>query len=109
MLDLMIIHNYHSSMTIKQFNSDEQRVKIFKALAEVKRIEILRYLYHDKNKHTCGDIEESLGMNKSNRSYHLKILGEAGLIDVKRHGQYKFITINEDIFHELLPGFLATL
>jgi DNA-binding transcriptional ArsR family regulator len=92
-------------MTIKQFNPDEQLVKIFKALAEVKRIEILRYLYHDKNKHTCGDVEESLGMNKSNRSYHLKILQEADLIDLKRHGQYKFITIKEETFHEFLPGF----
>lgn len=35
-------------MTIKQKNSDEQRVKIFKALVEVKRIEIVRYLLHTK-------------------------------------------------------------
>lgn len=96
-------------MTIKQFNPDEKRVKIFKALAEVKRIEILRYLYHDNKKHTCGEIEQSLGMNKSNRSYHLKILLEADLIHVARHGQFKFITIKEDTFSEFLPGFLATL
>ncbi|MEH7051415.1 ArsR/SmtB family transcription factor [Bacillus pseudomycoides] len=96
-------------MTIKQLNSDEKRVKIFKALAEIKRIEILRYLYRDKNIHTCGDIEKSIGVNKSNHSYHLKILLEADLIDVKRHGQYKIITIKENIFHEFLPGFLATL
>lgn len=96
-------------MTFKQYNLDEQRVKILKALAEVKRIEILRYLYHDKNKHTCGDVEQSLGLNKSNRSYHLKILQEADLIDLERQGQFKFITIKEETFNEFLPGFLATL
>lgn len=95
-------------MTFKQ---DEKRVKIFKALAEVKRIEIIRYLYHDKNniKNSCGDIGESIGVNKSNASYHLKILAEADLIDVGRDGQHKFIKIREDTFQEFLPGFLATL
>lgn len=96
-------------MTIEQLNSDEQRVKIFKALSEIKRIEILRYLYCDKNIHTCGDIERSIGMNKSNHSYHVKILLEAGLVDVTRHGQHKVVTIKETTFHEFLPGFLATL
>ncbi|MBJ8053460.1 helix-turn-helix transcriptional regulator [Bacillus cereus] len=96
-------------MTIKQNNSDEQRVEIFKALAEVKRIEIVRYLFRNQNKHTCGGIESALGMNKSNRSYHLKILLEADLILVERQGQFKLITVKEEMFQEFLPGFLATL
>ncbi|MBM7644089.1 DNA-binding transcriptional ArsR family regulator [Scopulibacillus daqui] len=98
-------------MTIKQYNLDENRVKIFKALAEVKRIEIIRYLYHDENqtKNSCGDIGSAIGMNKSNVSYHLKILAEAGLIEAGRDGQQKFIKIKEDTFREFLPGFLATL
>jgi len=45
-------------------------VKIFKDLAEVKRIEIACYLFRNQNKHACGEIESALGMNKSNRSYH---------------------------------------
>lgn len=40
-------------MTIKPNNSDEKRVKIFKDLAGVKR-EIVRYLFHNQNKHNCG-------------------------------------------------------
>jgi len=98
-------------MTIKQLHSDERRVKIFKALAEVKRIEIIRYLHHQKNKdrNSCGDIGESIGTNKSNASYHLKILAEADLVDVGREGQHKLISIKEETFKEFLPGFLATL
>jgi len=84
-------------------------VKIFKDLAEVKRIEIACYLFRNQNKHACGEIESALGMNKSNRSYHLKILLEADLILVERQGQFKFITVNEEMFQEFSPGFLATL
>ncbi|MFC7391994.1 ArsR/SmtB family transcription factor [Scopulibacillus cellulosilyticus] len=98
-------------MTIKQSNLDEKRVKILKALSEVKRIEIIRYLYHEKNqiKNSCGDIGGAIGMNKSNVSYHLKILAEADLVGAGRDGQHKFIKIKEDTFKEFLPGFLATL
>lgn len=96
-------------MTIKQSNQDEKRAKIFKALSDVKRIEIIRHLYYVKTKNTCGDIGESVGLNKSNSSYHLKILQEAELINVLRDGQYKFIEIREDTFQQFLPGYLATL
>jgi len=35
-------------MTIKQKNLNEQRVKIFKVLTEMNRIEIVHYLLHAK-------------------------------------------------------------
>lgn len=62
-----------------------------------------------KIKNSCGEIGESIGMNKSNVSYHIKIMVEADLIDVGRDGQFKYIKIREDTFQEFLPGFLATL
>jgi len=96
-------------MTIKQNTSDDKRVKIFKALAEVKRIEIIRYLYHEKYKNSCGEIGEAIGMYKSNVSYHLKIMIEADLVVYGRDGQQKNITLKEETFQEFLPGFLATL
>ncbi|RNB80459.1 ArsR family transcriptional regulator [Brevibacillus nitrificans] len=96
-------------MTIKLINEDEKRVKIFKALADVKRIEIVRYLYQGKKNSTCGDIGSANGLNKSNTSYHLKILQEADLVDVVREGQCKIITLREETFQQFLPGYLATL
>ncbi|MFD6507136.1 hypothetical protein [Bacillus sp. NP247] len=42
-------------------------MKIVKALAEVKRIEIVRYLFHNKNKHTCREIETTLEMSLIDR------------------------------------------
>lgn len=98
-------------MTIKQYSlkDDEKRVKIFKALAEVKRIEMIRYLHHHRENNTCGSIGESMFMDKSNVSYHLKILYEADLVSVTRIGQNKISQLREDTFTEFLPGFLDRL
>lgn len=102
---------YNSFMMIKPNSStdDVKRVKIFKALAEVKRIEMIRYLYHHQDNNTCGSIGESMGMDKSNVSYHLKILHEADLVSVTRMGQNKCSSLREDTFTEFLPGFLDSL
>ncbi|MGG3470999.1 helix-turn-helix domain-containing protein [Neobacillus pocheonensis] len=47
---------------------------------------MLRFLYHHTSKPTCSEMTETLNLNKSNRSYHLKILQEADLIDLTRQG-----------------------
>jgi len=98
-------------MTIEQYSlkDDEKRAKIFKALAEVKRIEMVRYLHLHGENNTCGSIGESMGMDKSNVSYHLKILYEADLVSVIRNGQNKKGQLREDTFTEFLPGFLDSL
>lgn len=98
-------------MTIEQYllKNDEKRVKIFKALAEVKRIEMIRYLHLHRENNTCGSIGESMNMDKSNVSYHLKILYEADLVSVTRMGQNKISQLREDTFIEFLPGFLDRL
>ncbi|MGF7047262.1 DNA-binding transcriptional ArsR family regulator [Paenibacillus sp. DS2015] len=98
-------------MTIKLYSlkDDEKRAKIFKALAEVKRIEMIRYLHLHRDNNTCGSIAESIGMDKSNVSYHLKILYEADLVSVIRNGQNKMGHLREDTFTEYLPGFLDSI
>ncbi|MED5018741.1 metalloregulator ArsR/SmtB family transcription factor [Paenibacillus chibensis] len=96
-------------MTIKLSKNDEKRAKIFKALSEVKRIEIIRYLHHHRSCNTCGEVGEAMGMDKSNVSYHLKILYEADLIELYRKGQNKNSVLREDTFNEWMPGFLDSL
>lgn len=97
-------------MTIKLTSKDdEKRAKIFKALSEVKRIEMIRYLVRHPEHKTCGEVGESLGMDKSNVSYHLKILYEADLIHIYRRGQNKYGQLREDAFNAFLPGFLDSL
>ncbi|MCM3118712.1 metalloregulator ArsR/SmtB family transcription factor [Neobacillus sp. MER 74] len=94
-------------MTLEQ--NDTQRIKIFNALADEKRIAIIRLLYYGKNRPMCTDIGRSLGVSKSNGSYHLKILSEAELVKIDREGVIKYVSLNEETFTRYLPGFLATL
>lgn len=98
-------------MTIKQteIRKDEQRIKIFKALADEARLNIVRMLHAQRHEMNCGEIGEHLAINKSTVSYHFKTLREAGLTTTRKVGQNKFVTLNEDVIQALLPGFLDTL
>ncbi|MGV3465135.1 MAG: ArsR/SmtB family transcription factor [Heyndrickxia sp.] len=88
---------------------DQQRIKIFNALADEKRIQMIRLLFHESNRPMCSEIGRSLGISKSNGSYHLKILSDAQLVLIEREGVTKYVTLNKKIFDNYLPGFLATL
>ncbi|WDF81538.1 metalloregulator ArsR/SmtB family transcription factor [Lacticaseibacillus pabuli] len=97
-------------MNIKQsISNDEWRVKIFKALADEQRLAVIRELTRHSDPVAYAKISDLLGTGKSMISYHLKMLREAGLIEVTRNGQQKFITLNRKVFAGVLPGFLQTL
>lgn len=85
-------------MTIKQYSNfdDEDLVKIFKALADPIRLNILRILSKRDTELSCGEIGELLNMSKSAVSYHFKTLREAGLTITRKSGQNKFVRLNHD-------------
>ncbi len=99
---------YHSFMTIKPLN-DAERVRIFHALSDEKRIEIIRFLKQSDLPPICGEVGNSLGISKSNGSYHLKLLSESQLVTIKREGVNKYVSLNLETFETYLPGFIATL
>ncbi|RUS48934.1 transcriptional regulator [Cohnella sp. AR92] len=97
-------------MTIKQSTvDDDKRARVFKALAEKKRIEIVRYLQAEPDRNNCGEIARAMGMDKSNVTYHLKIMYDADLIKYVREGQNKKIYLLEEQIQAVLPGFLESL
>lgn len=98
-------------MTIKQLtkNHDEQRIKIFKALADPVRLNIIRLLYQKHSELNCGEIGDLLTISKSAASYHFKTLREAGLTITRKVGQNKFVKLNQETFDIFLPGFLSSL
>jgi len=64
----------------------EQRVELFKALADPHRLEILSILARDVR---CNcHLQDLLDLAPNLLSYHLKILREAGLIVGKRRGRW---------------------
>ncbi|WAH36928.1 ArsR/SmtB family transcription factor [Alicyclobacillus dauci] len=93
----------------EQVKENEVRVKIFKALADPTRLEIIRTLYRNRHEMTCGEVGNHCEASKSNASYHYRTLREAGLIIVRKEGQLKYMSIEFDTFERYLPGFLQTL
>ncbi|MCZ8516650.1 metalloregulator ArsR/SmtB family transcription factor [Paenibacillus filicis] len=96
-------------MTIKLKEEDEIRVRIFKALADPTRIEIIRMLYQTKQEKSFGAVGEKCETPKANISYHFRTLREAGLVKIRQEAQTKFVTLNMEVFERYMPGFLNTL
>lgn len=93
-------------MTIEQYSNynDEDLIKIFKALADPVRLNILRILSKRESELGCGEVGELLDMSKSAVSYHFKTLREAGLTITRKSGQNKFVRLN----HETLEKYSLT-
>lgn len=84
-------------------------VKIFKALSNESRLEILKAIYHagicgtiegeipEVEKCSCvGDIVQRFDLAPSTISHHIKELYTAGLITVERDGQFIRIAPNPE-------------
>lgn len=83
----------------------EQQIEIFRALSEPLRMEIISN-FDDDGMCACTDLERALPITKSTISYHVKILAQAGLLDVHKDGRYYHYSLRRDVFDHYLPGFL---
>lgn len=97
----------------------ELNEKLFKALANQTRLEILQWL-KDPEKNICGptclpikeeiknyggvcvgDLVNQSGLAQSTISAYLNMLEEAGLLISERHGKWTYYRRNEAAFQEL--------
>ncbi|GBG96228.1 ArsR/SmtB family transcription factor [Lactococcus termiticola] len=88
---------------------DEQRCKVFKALSEPIRLEIIRFLVKKGTEVTCGEIGDGVNLTKSAASYHFKTLREAGLTFTRKESREKYVSINYEAFEQFLPNLLDSL
>jgi DNA-binding transcriptional ArsR family regulator len=72
----------------------------FKALSDKTRREILMMLR--KSDMTAGEIAESFSTTHATISHHLKILRDANLVSMERHGQNIIYSLNTTVFQDLL-------
>ena len=83
----------------------EQRQEVlFKALANRRRLSILRYLKKDGEK-SVSDIAEVIGVSIKSTSKHLLILLNANLVSEKKKGFYVLYKIKDDL--RQLPLFIV--
>ena len=78
-----------------------RRAKMFKALGEPNRVQIINLLA--QNGAMCGtELAERLGISIALLSHHWKVLTNAGLIRFEQNGQHKFVSLEADAMQELM-------
>lgn len=79
-------------------------IKVFKALGDETRREILRLL--NERDMNAGEIASHFNMSKPAISKHLDILKDAELVSSEKRGQFLIYSINLSVLQEVLGGFL---
>jgi ArsR family transcriptional regulator len=87
-------------------SEEDHYIAIFRALSEPLRLEMIS-LFDDEGSCPCVLLEERLPISKSTISYHIKILSEAGLIDVRKEGRFYHYDLREEVFEYFVPGLLG--
>jgi DNA-binding transcriptional ArsR family regulator len=77
---------------------------ILHALSDPQRRTIIRELAASEEPVPCGAIE--LGVGKSTRTHHFRVLREAGLIEQRRDGTRKLTTLRRAEVDAKFPGLL---
>ncbi len=79
-------------------------IKTLTALAEPNRLHIMEILQDGPR--SVGEIVEQLGLRQPQVSKHLRVLVEAGLVEVERDAQRRIYRVRPQPFQEL-DGWLA--
>lgn len=74
----------------------ERLAKLFKALADPTRVQLLGMLKAQPGGECGYDLAGPLGISQPSVSYHVRILYEAGLITRERRGNWVFFRICEE-------------
>jgi DNA-binding transcriptional ArsR family regulator len=86
-------------MALKQMTPDE-RAKVFKALSDPRRVEIVEQLAKGSQ---CGtSLAESLGISVALLCHHWQVLVEAGVLRKERQGQLRVCTLDRDRLRDAL-------
>ena len=79
--------------------NEDNIVKIAKALSDKSRLKILGEIAK-RESITCSEAEKIAELSQPTVSHHLKILTDAGLLDVVKDGRYSIISINKKTLKE---------
>jgi len=77
--------------------SEGQVHLIARALADPRRLELLRQIGSCTKPAQCADIKECHEVSAATLSHHMKELETAGLVIVKREGKFASYTLRRDV------------
>ena len=84
----------------------EHRAKVFKALADPDRLRLVLHLAQS-GPASGVELAEACGMSVALLSHHAKVLGEAGLLTIRREGQSRYCTLDVGALREAVGGLLG--
>ena len=79
--------------------NQQHLIKVTKALADPTRFRILQAIA-GAGETCCGELAQRFPITQATVSQHLKVLAEAGLVDVRREGQFNYYRMVRDILDD---------
>ena len=76
--------------------------RIAKALADPRRFEIFEAMAASADELACGRIVERFPVTQATVSHHLKELTDAGLIEIRPEGQFRYCRARLDVLEEYI-------
>lgn len=96
-------------MAPKTFALSEAQVnQISRAVADPRRLQILKEISQSERQLVCSDLLAKLPIAAATVSHHLKELEAASLITMERHGKFAYLGLRRDIWEAYL-GHLAQI
>ena len=92
---------------MNQEDFQSQAVRVFKALSDPTRYEMVRMLA-SHGEVSCQTFQETFRLSPSALSHHYRVLENAGLTSTRRDRQYLFHELDTGTLHRFVPDFLET-
>ena len=93
-----------SSIVVSMMDASQFQ-RIAKALADPRRFEIFQEMAAATDEMACGRIVARFPVSQATVSHHLKELTDAGLIEIRPEGQFRYcrarVDVLSDYIHEL--------
>lgn len=86
----------------------DKLARVFRALGDQTRLRLIAELTA-RGEVTCGEFAALCDCANSTLTYHQRVLSEAGLITVRRAGQFRILALRREALEAALPGLVARL